>query len=162
LRALRAIKSLILLEETKTGADQGITDEDELQLLTKAAKQRKDSIEIFEKQNRADLASLEKSELEVINEFLPRQLSDEELEEELKLIISETRAEGPKDMGKVMGAATKKLAGKADGKAISQKVKALLDIPKRLSTVDIIILILLGIGGFSGYTAGTLHWPYCL
>ncbi len=126
LRALRAIKSLILLEETKTGGDQGITDEDEIQLLTKAAKQRKDSIEIFEKQNRDDLASLEKSELEVINEFLPKQLSEEELEEELKLIISETGAEGPKDMGKVMGAATKKLAGKADGKAISQKVKALL------------------------------------
>lgn len=126
LRALRAIKSLILLEETKTGGDQGITDEDEIQLLTKAAKQRKDSIEIFEKQNRDDLASLEKSELEVINEFLPKQLSEEELEEELKLIISETGADGPKDMGKVMGAATKKLAGKADGKAISQKVKALL------------------------------------
>ena len=126
MRALRAIKSLILLEETKTGANQGISEEDEIQLLTKAAKQRKDSLEIFENQNRADLASLEKSELEVISEFLPKQLSEEELDEELKLIISETGAKGPKDMGKVMGAATKKLAGKADGKAISQKVKALL------------------------------------
>lgn len=125
LRALRAIKSLILLEETK-GSDKGITEEEEIQILTKAAKQRKDSIEIFEKQNRADLASLEISELQVINEFLPKQLTDEELEAALRDIIQETGAEGPKDMGKVMGVATKKLAGKADGKVISTKVKALL------------------------------------
>ncbi|MEX2512108.1 MAG: GatB/YqeY domain-containing protein [Cyclobacteriaceae bacterium] len=126
LRALRAIKSQILLEETKSGGGQGISEEDEIQILTKAAKQRKDSIEIFEKQNREDLAKMEIAELEVINEFLPKQLSEGELETALKEIIQETGAEGPKDMGKVMGAATKKLAGKADGKAISQKVKSLL------------------------------------
>jgi hypothetical protein len=127
LRGLRAIKSMIMLEETKANGDKGLSEAEELQILTKAAKQRKDSIEIFEKQSRKDLAAVEATELEVINEFLPKQLSDEELEAELKTIISETGAEGPKDMGKVMGVATKKLAGKADGKAISQKVKALLN-----------------------------------
>lgn len=126
LRALRAIKSLILLEETKGSGEKGLTESEEIQLLTKAAKQRKDSIEIFEKQDRKDLAALENSELQVIQEFLPRQLSEAELEAELKAIIAETGADGPKDMGKVMGAATKKLAGKADGKVISQKVKAML------------------------------------
>lgn len=127
LRGLRAIKSLIMLEETKTSSDAGLTDAEELQILTKAAKQRRDSIEIFEKQGRKDLASLEITELEVISEFLPKQLSEEELTAELEAIISETGASGPKDMGKVMGMATKKLAGKADGKAISQKVKSLLN-----------------------------------
>ncbi|WP_163380721.1 GatB/YqeY domain-containing protein [Cyclobacterium sp. SYSU L10401] len=126
LRALRAIKSLILLEETKGSGEKGLTESEEIQLLTKAAKQRKDSIEIFEKQDRKDLAALENSELQVIQEFLPQQLSEAELEAELKAIIAETGADGPKDMGKVMGAATKKLAGKADGKVISQKVKAML------------------------------------
>jgi len=126
LRALRAIKSLILLEETKGSGEKGLSESEEIQLLTKAAKQRKDSIEIFEKQDRKDLAALENSELQVIQEFLPQQLSEAELEAELKAIIAETGAEGPKDMGKVMGAATKKLAGKADGKVISQKVKAML------------------------------------
>ncbi|GAB3000585.1 GatB/YqeY domain-containing protein [Cyclobacterium sediminis] len=127
LRGLRAIKSLIMLEETKTSSDAGLTDAEELQILTKAAKQRRDSIEIFEKQGRKDLASLEITELEVISEFLPKQLSEEELTAELEAIISATGASGPKDMGKVMGMATKKLAGKADGKAISQKVKSLLN-----------------------------------
>lgn len=127
LRALRAIKSLILLEETKEGGDRGISEEDELKILTKAAKQRKDSAEIFLQQNRKDLADLELGELNVINEFLPSQLSSGELEEALKAIIAETGAEGPKDMGKVMGVATKKLAGKADGKDISAKVKELLN-----------------------------------
>ncbi|MCC5935730.1 MAG: GatB/YqeY domain-containing protein [Lunatimonas sp.] len=127
LRALRAIKSLILLEETKEGGDKGISEEEELKILTKAAKQRKDSAEIFLQQKRQDLADLELSELGVINEFLPKQLSEQELEAELQAIIAEVGAEGPKDMGKVMGAATKKLAGKADGKAISQTVKALLN-----------------------------------
>ncbi|WP_215224280.1 GatB/YqeY domain-containing protein [Echinicola shivajiensis] len=125
LRALRSIKSLIMLEETK-GGDKGITEDDELKLLTKAAKQRKDSVEIYQQQNREDLAATELSELEIINEFLPKQLSEEELEAALKEIIAEVGAEGPKDMGKVMGIATKKLAGKADGKMISQKVKGLL------------------------------------
>ncbi|EON77276.1 Transamidase GatB domain protein [Lunatimonas lonarensis] len=126
LRALRAIKSLILLDETKSGGEKGLSEEDELKLLTKAAKQRKDSADIFQQQNRKDLADLELSELAVINEFLPRQLSSEELNAELRAIIAEVGAEGPKDMGKVMGAATKKLAGKADGKDISAKVKELL------------------------------------
>jgi uncharacterized protein len=126
LRALRAIKSLILLEETKGGSSGEITSDDEMKLLTKAAKQRKDSAEIYKQQNREDLYAVEMAELEIINEFLPKQLSDAELEAALKKIINEVGAEGPKDMGKVMGAATKELAGKADGKAISQKVKALL------------------------------------
>jgi uncharacterized protein len=126
LRALRAIKSLILLEETKGGSSGAITEEDELKLLTKAAKQRKDSADIYKQQNREDLWAVEMGELEIINEFLPKQLSEEELEAELKKIIAEVGAEGPKDMGKVMGAATKALAGKADGKLISQKVKMLL------------------------------------
>ncbi|HSJ66829.1 MAG TPA: GatB/YqeY domain-containing protein [Anditalea sp.] len=126
LRALRAIKSMIMLEETKSGGDKGISEEDEMKLLTKAAKQRKDSAEIYQQQNREDLASVELAELEIINEFLPKQLTEEEVEAELKQIISQVGAEGPKDMGKVMGVATKQLAGKADGKLISQKVKALL------------------------------------
>jgi uncharacterized protein YqeY len=126
LRALRAIKSLILLEETKGGSKGEVTSDDEMKLLTKAAKQRKDSADIYKQQNREDLYAVEMAELEIINEFLPKQLSEEELEAALKKIISEVGAEGPKDMGKVMGAATKELAGKADGKAISQKVKALL------------------------------------
>lgn len=126
LRALRAIKSMIMLEETKSGGDKGISEEDEMKLLTKAAKQRKDSAEIYQQQNREDLASVELAELEIINEFLPKQLTEEEVEAELKQIISQIGAEGPKDMGKVMGVATKQLAGKADGKLISQKVKALL------------------------------------
>lgn len=125
LRALRSIKSLIMLEETK-GTERGMTEDEELKLLTKAAKQRRDSLEIYEQQGREDLAATEKSELDIINEFLPKQLSEEQLEAELKAIIAEVGAEGPKDMGKVMGAATKKLAGKADGKLISQKVKQLL------------------------------------
>jgi uncharacterized protein YqeY len=126
LRALRAIKSLILLEETKEGAGAELSKEDEMKLLTKAAKQRKDSADIYKQQNREDLYSVEIAELEIISEFLPKQLTEAELEAELKAIISESGATGPKDMGKVMGIASKALAGKADGKAISQKVKELL------------------------------------
>jgi uncharacterized protein len=126
LRALRAIKSMIMLEETKTGGDKGVSEDEEMKLLTRAAKQRKDSAEIYQQQNREDLASVELAELEVINEFLPKQLSEEELEAEIKQIIAQVGGEGPKDMGKVMGVATKQLAGKADGKLISQKVKSLL------------------------------------
>ncbi|TVP51316.1 MAG: GatB/YqeY domain-containing protein [Mongoliibacter sp.] len=126
LRALRAIKSLILLEETKGGATEQLSEEDELKLLTKAAKQRKDSADIYQQQNREDLYAVEMAELTIINEFLPKQLTEEELEAELKTIIASVGASGPKDMGKVMGAASKTLAGRADGKAISTKVKALL------------------------------------
>lgn len=126
LRALRAIKSLILLEETKTSAGSELSEDDEIKLLTKAAKQRKDSAEIYKQQNREDLLAVEMAELEIINEFLPKQLSESELEDALKAIISKVGASSPKDMGKVMGVATKELAGKADGKAISMKVKELL------------------------------------
>jgi len=126
LRALRAIKSQILLAETEKGSSGELTPEVEMKLLMKAAKQRKDSIEIFEKEGRDDLAATEKSELEVIESFLPKQLSEEEVEAEVKVVIAQTGATGPQDMGKVMGAATKKLAGRADGKIISTIAKKLL------------------------------------
>lgn len=126
LRALRAVKSLILLAESDKGGKAELDQATEMALLTKAAKQRKDSIAIFEEQNRTDLAQKEQVELDVINEFLPKQLSEEEVKEELKKIISQTGASGPQDMGKVMGIATKTLAGKADGKLISGLVKELL------------------------------------
>lgn len=127
LSALRAIKSLILLEETKSGAKAEITEEDEMKILTKAAKQRKDSAEIYEQQGRADLLEVELAELAIIQEFLPKALTDEEITAAIKAIIAQTGASGPKDMGKVMGVASKELAGKADGKVISEKVKALLN-----------------------------------
>ncbi|MCX2744548.1 GatB/YqeY domain-containing protein [Mangrovivirga sp. M17] len=127
LRALRAIKSLILLAETEKGGKGAVGESEEIKLLTKAAKQRKESIELFEQQNRQDLADKEKRELEVIEQFLPKQMSEEEIEVELENIIKEVGASGPQDMGKVMGAATKKLAGKADGKVIADKVKQLLN-----------------------------------
>jgi hypothetical protein len=126
LKALRAIKSLILLAETEKGATEELSEEAEIKLLTKAAKQRKDSISIFEEQNRQDLADNEKRELEVIERYLPKQLSEEEVESELKKIIEELAISGPQEMGKLMGVATKKLAGKADGKTISALAKKLL------------------------------------
>lgn len=126
LTALRAVKSLILLEETKEGFSGTLTEEEELKLLTKAAKQRKDSAEIYEKQNRADLLEVELAELAVIQEFLPKALSEEELTQAIQEIIVRVGATGPQDMGKVMGMASKELAGKADGKAIADRVKTLL------------------------------------
>ena len=126
LTALRAIKSIILLEETKEGFSGELSAEDELKVLTKSAKQRKDSAEIYEKQNRADLLEVELAELAVIQEFLPKALSTEELVQAIQSIIASSGATGPKDMGKVMGLASKELAGKADGKAISEQVKLLL------------------------------------
>lgn len=126
LRALRAIKSQILLAETEKGGGGDLSEDTEMKLLTKAAKQRKDSIEIFEQQGRDDLSATEKSELAVIESFLPKQLSEGEVEAEVKKVIEEVGASGPQDMGKVMGAATKKLAGKADGKLISTLAKKLL------------------------------------
>lgn len=126
LRALRAIKSLILLAETEKGGKDELSEDTEMKLLTKAAKQRRDSIEIFEQQKRDDLASTEKAELEVIESFLPKQLSEEEIETEVKKVIEKVGAQGPQDMGKVMGMATKDLAGKADGKVISMLAKKLL------------------------------------
>ena len=126
LRALRAIKSGILLAETEKGADGELSDDAEMKILQKAAKQRKDSLEVYQQQGREDLASVEKQELEVIEEFLPKQLSEEEIEKEVQQVISDLGASGPQDMGKVMGTATKKLAGKADGKMISALAKKLL------------------------------------
>ena len=126
LRALRAIKSLILLDETKEGAHAELSTEDELRLLTKAAKQRRDSMEIFSKQNRTDLAEAEQAELTVIEKYMPKQLTAAELEAAVRTIITGTGAKGPSDMGKVMGAANKALTGRADGKAISAVVKELL------------------------------------
>jgi uncharacterized protein YqeY len=126
LTALRAIKSMILLEETKEGFKGEITEDEEMKLLTKAAKQRKDSADIYLQQGRADLLEVELAELAVIQEFLPAAMTEEELTAAIKDIIASVGATGPKDMGKVMGA-TKALAGKAEGKAIADKVKALLN-----------------------------------
>lgn len=126
LEALRSIKSMILLAETEKGVTSEITPDAESKLLMKAAKQRKESADIFQQQNRADLADKELLQLSVISRYLPKQLSAEELTSELKNIIAEVGAVGPQDMGKVMGVATKKLAGLAEGKAISETVKKLL------------------------------------
>jgi uncharacterized protein YqeY len=126
MRSLRAVKAAILLAKTSEGGTGELKEDDEIKLLQKLVKQRKDSLEIFEQQNRSDLARKEKEEIEVIEKFLPRQLSAEELKAILAKIIAETGASSPADMGKVMGAATKQLAGKADGKTISALVKELL------------------------------------
>jgi len=126
LRSLRAIKAAILLTKTSEGSNGVLTEEDEIKLLQKMAKQRKDSLEIFQQQNRADLAKKEAEELAVIEKFLPKQLSAEEIKTELEKLIKETGASSPADMGKVMGAATKQLSGKADGKMIATLVKELL------------------------------------
>src|SRR5690606_30430382 len=113
LRALRAIKSLILLEETKGGQTGDLSADDELRLLTKAAKQRKESIEVFRSQAREDLAGKEEAELAVVERFLPKQLSEEEVKTKLKDIIARVGASSAGDLGKVMGVATKELAGQA-------------------------------------------------
>ena len=126
LEALRSIKSLILLAETDKGAGDDISADKENKLLVKAAKQRKESADIFTQQNRQDLADKELLQLNVINRYLPKQLSQEDLEATLKGIIEQTGAKGPADLGKVMGIASKSLAGQADGKVISETVKRLL------------------------------------
>lgn len=126
LEALRSVKSLILLAETEKGGSDDISQETEKKLLMKAVKQRKESAEIFEKQGRKDLADRELLQLEVINRYLPKQLSEEEIKSALLYVIKEVGATGPQDMGKVMGVATRKLAGQADGKLISELVKKLL------------------------------------
>ncbi|CAG5005529.1 putative protein YqeY [Dyadobacter sp. CECT 9275] len=126
LRALRAIKSLILLEETKGGTTGELSADDELKLLTKAAKQRRESADIYKTQNRPDLLEKEEAELAVIEQFLPKQLTEEEVKTKLQEIITRLGASGPSDMGKVMGVATKELAGKTEGKLISTLVKSLL------------------------------------
>jgi uncharacterized protein YqeY len=126
LLALRAIKSLILLEETKEGAGAELAEADEIKLLSKAAKQRRESAEIYKNQNREDLAQTELAELEIIERYLPKQLTAEELKARVAAIIEKVGAKSPADMGKVMGTATKEFAGIADGKMVSETVKALL------------------------------------
>ena len=127
LRSLRAIKAAILLAKTSEGRSGVLNEDDEIKLLQKLVKQRKDSLEIFEKQNREDVAVKEREEIAVIEKFLPRQLSADEIKTAVAKIIADTGASSPADMGKVMGAATKQLAGKADGKTISSLVKELLN-----------------------------------
>ncbi|MGL5682835.1 MAG: GatB/YqeY domain-containing protein [Marinifilaceae bacterium] len=126
LETLRNVKKVIIEAKTKPGAADTVTDEECIKIIQKLAKQGKDSASIFTTQGREDLASDELAQVAVLETFLPKQLSEAELTEALKSIIAELGAEGPKDMGKVMGAATKQLAGIADGKAISAKVKELL------------------------------------
>jgi uncharacterized protein YqeY len=125
-RSLRAIKAAIILAKTAEGAGGEISEDTENKLLQKLVKQRKDSLDIFRQQNRTDLAQKEEEEIEVIEKFLPKQLGQDELKAILQKIITETGASSPADMGKVMGVATKQLAGQADGKAISAAVKELL------------------------------------
>jgi len=127
LRSLRAIKAEIIKAKTEPGAGGQISEDTELKMLQKMVKQRKDSLEIFQQQNRTDLAQKEQEEIAVIEKFLPKQLGDAEIKEALSKIIAEVGATSPADMGKVMGIATKQLAGKADGKAISAAVKELLN-----------------------------------
>lgn len=126
LEALRSIKSLILLAETDKTSIGEISSDIENKLLQKAVKQRKESAEIFQQQGRQDLADKENFQLETISRYLPKQLSEDEIVNELKNIIQQVGAKGPQDMGKVMGNATKALSGKADGKVISELVKKLL------------------------------------
>lgn len=127
LRALRAIKSLILLAETEKGNQDNLKEDVEMGILMKAAKQRRDSLQIYEDQGRQDLAQKEKEELTIIERYLPKQMSEEEIEVELGAIIKNIGAQGMKDMGKVMGLASKKLAGKADGKKLAELTKKLLN-----------------------------------
>ena len=126
LEALRSIKSMILLAETEKGGSGDIANDVENKILMKAAKQRKESAEIFTKEGRTDLAQKETFQLEIINRYLPKQLSEAEIAAEVKKIIEQVGAKGPQDMGKVMGTATKALAGQADGKVISELGKKLL------------------------------------
>lgn len=125
-RSLRAIKAAIIVAKTAEGAHGELKEEDETKLLQKLVKQRRDSLEIFTQQNRTDLAAKEQEEIEVIEKFLPKQLSADELKAEVSSIIAESGAKSPAEMGKVMGLANKKLAGRADGKAISSIVKELM------------------------------------
>ena len=126
LEALRGVKKEFLEAKTAKGANGELTDETATKIMVKMVKQRKESAKIYEENNRPELAANELAEAAVIEEYLPKQLSPEELEAELKAIITETGATGPKEMGKVMGVATKRLAGRAEGRLISAKVKELL------------------------------------
>ena len=126
LRTLRAIKAAIIIEKTAEGATGEIDEATEIKMLQKMAKQRKDSLEIFEQQQREDLASKEREELAIIEQFLPAQMSEEEIKQALQLVIAKVGASSMADLGKVMGIASKELAGKADGKLIASLVKELL------------------------------------
>ncbi len=126
LQSLRAIKSEILLAQTKGGASSELTKEEEIKLLQKLVKQRKDSASIYKEQGREDLAEPELAQVEIIAQFLPAQMSEADLKKIIAEIMSTIGATSIKDMGKVMGMASKQLAGKADGKAISTTVKQLL------------------------------------
>lgn len=126
LRTLRAIKSAILVEKTSVGAKETLTEAEEVKIIQKMIKQRKDSIAIFTEQNRHDLAEKEQEEVAVLENFLPQQLSAEELQAAVREIIAQTGAASAADLGKVMGQASKQLAGRADGKAIADMVKSLL------------------------------------
>lgn len=127
LRTLRSIKSMILLAETEKGGSRDLSEADEMKLLTKAAKQRKESLDTFAAQGREDLASKEQAELEIIERYLPQPMTEQELKQALEKIIAEEGANGMQDMGKVMGRATNEFAGRADGKQISQMVRQLLN-----------------------------------
>ena len=126
LTALRAVKSAILLHKTQKSSDGEMSQQDEMKILQKLVKQRKDSADIYKNQGRNDLADPELKEVEIIQQFLPEALSEDEVKEVVKSIIDETGAQGMKDMGKVMGISTKKLMGKADGKLISTIVREFL------------------------------------
>ena len=126
LETLRNIKKVFLEAKTAPGANDTLTDDAAMKIMQKLVKQGKDSATLYTEQGRADLAEAEMAQVAVIETYLPKQMSAEELEAALKAIIAEVGAEGPKDMGKVMGTATKKLAGLAEGRAISAKVKELL------------------------------------
>lgn len=123
LEALRAVKSAILLANTESSSKDGLSEDEEMKLLQKLVKQRKESAAIYREQGREDLAEPEEKQAEVIEQFLPEQLSEAEIEAKVDEIIAKTGASGMKDMGKVMGLTTKELAGKADGKTISTIVK---------------------------------------
>ena len=126
LESLRAIKSAVLLHKSEAGASDEMSEDEEIKLLQKLVKQRRDSAAIFREQNRVDLAEPEEAQAEIIARFLPKQLSEEEVGKVIERIIAQTGASSMKDMGKVMGMASKQLAGKADGKTISTLVKQLL------------------------------------
>jgi uncharacterized protein YqeY len=126
LLALRDVKKVIIIEETAAGKNGELTEADEMRILQKAVKQRKDSAEIYKQQNRPDLLEKEEAEIAVIEKYLPEAMSEEDLKKALEEVIAKVGASSPSDMGKVMGIATKTLAGKADGRAISAMVKTLL------------------------------------
>lgn len=128
LEALRAVKAAIIIAKTEKGGSDELSEAQELAILQKLVKQRKESAELYKNNNRPELAEKESFEASVITEFLPKQLSEAEIETEIKTIIVQTGAKEPKDMGKVMGIASKQLAGKADGKLIADIVKRLLSI----------------------------------